>query len=328
MKKPLNFIVRIAVILTITPIIFMTACSQGGLVENTSGSLGPESFYKSKRDFDAALIPMYSYFQNAFFNAQGQQAMYGGDDITTRPGGNKGQFRNWDQFNYQSNSGWLLQFAYEPYWKTIHVANTILANVKNPPSSLSKDYINHVKGQAHFMRGLSYYMLVRQFGNMPEITTPEAPEKVNRSTVLSNYKLIEKDLKFAASHLPAVWPSGTKGKATSGAARTALASLYLTWAGWPVKDKSKYALAASEAKKVMDSGTYELLSNFANLWLPKYNNSKEAIFSIQYDYSANHYVSRMSQSYGPVEQKGWVDGEAEIGLFNRMPPGPRKKRPI
>src|SRR5699024_1612666 len=25
-----------------------------------------------------------------------------------------------------------------------------------------------------------------------------------------------------------------------------------------------------------------------------------------------------------VEEKGWVDGEAEISLFKRMPPGPRK----
>jgi hypothetical protein len=307
-----------------TAITLLAGCSKS-LNEDTSDMLGPGTFYKTKADFNAAVIPMYRYFSGAFRNAQGQQVMYAGDDITAIPGSNKAEFREWDLFDYNSASGWLESFAYKPYWQTIYAANSVLANIKGPTSTLPQEFLNEIAGEAHFMRGLSYYMLVRQFGGMPLITEKEQPTgKESRATVLENYKLIEEDLKFAAENLPPTQPNAL-GKATSGAAKTVLASLYLTWAGWPVKDESKYALSAQQATEVMKSGTYSLMDNFLDLWKVEYNrNNNEFIFAIMWDLDANSFINSIGQGYAPIDSKGWADGEAELTLFKRMPAGPRK----
>src|SRR5690625_243520 len=226
-------------------ILFLSSCFKDGLKEDTRGILGSETFYKSESDFEAALMPAYRYFQGAFRNAQGQQTMFGSDGLTTRAGSNKEQFRAWDLFDYNPGSGWMEEFSYQPYWQSIYAANAIINHIEDASEDVSEEFKKEVNGQAHFLRGLSYYMLVRQFGGMPIIATTETTGDEKRASVLENYQLIESDLKFAAENLPETWnPKG--GRATSGAAHTVLASLYLTWAGWPLKDESKYALAAQE----------------------------------------------------------------------------------
>src|SRR5699024_8196556 len=107
-------------------------------------------------------------------------------------------------------------------------------------------------------------------------------------------------------------------------AHTVLASLYLTWAGWPLKDESKYALAAQEAKTVIQSGVYGLLDNYIDLWKKGNDFNKEVVFAIVWDLEADNLYNSLSQGYAAIEEKGWNDAYAELTLFNRMPPGPRK----
>ena len=304
--------------------IALSSCFKDGLNEDTRGILGSETFYKTESDFQAALIPAYRYFSNAFFNAQGQQTMFGGDDLTTRAGSNKEDFREWDLFDYNSGSGWIEQFAWQPYWQTIYAANAIINNVDHANADVDAEVLKQIEGQAHFLRGLSYFMLVREFGGMPLLTEAVATGDEKRASVLENYQLIESDMQFAIANLPASWsPKG--GRATSGAAHTVLASLYLTWAGWPVKDASKYALAAKEAQTVMESGEYGLVDHYIDLWTLDNELNEEVVFTIVWNLEANTFVNNMSQGYAPIEEQGWVDGQAELTLFNRMPPGPRKE---
>lgn len=321
-KAKLSYRKKLVMPIVASIIVFLAGC-QGRLDPNTSGILSPQTFYESKSDMRAAVIPMYRELAGAFKNAQGMLPLFAGDDLTTRPAANKQPFRNWDTLDYSVSSGWLNGFVWKPHWNAIRAANVVLANLN--PEKFPDSFTGKIAGQAHFIRGLAYYNLVRIFGGVPLITTANPTGKESRATVLEVYKLIEKDLKYAASHLPAVWPSGTKGRATSGAAKTALASLYMTWAGWPLENEDKWALAAQYAKEVMESGIYRLMDKFRRLWKPAFENNRETIFSIQWDLQANNYSNTLAQGFAPIESNGWVDGFAEIGFFKRMPEGPRKK---
>ena len=78
------------------------------------------------------------------------------------------------------------------------------------------------------------------------------------------YDLIVADLKVAETNLP-----NTKrdpGRPNKGSAKAFLADVYLTMAGWPLKQTDKYDLAAAKAKEVIDNkDTYgfQLLPTFA-----------------------------------------------------------------
>ena len=158
------------------------------------------------------------------------------------------------------------------------------------------------------MRAIAYLSLVKVYGNLPIILdgmTPTGDEQ--RATVLENYKHIEADLLFAESNLPAPGATANVGRASSSVAKTALADLYLTWAGWPVKDTSKNALAATKAKEVIDMGYHTLLP-IDQLWLMENANSKESILSAQYSKEKAQLVIKclQPQAFTWLEVVGYV----------------------
>src|SRR5690606_11840764 len=113
------------------------------------------------------------------------------------------------------------------------------------------------------------------------ITGVEMDYTVQKTAVKDVYALVLEDLQFAEQHLPTEWP-GEPGRPTVWAAKGLLAQVYLTMAGWPLKDESKYALAAQKAKEVIDGSPYDLLPNFADIWPITNENNKEIVWAIQF----------------------------------------------
>jgi hypothetical protein len=65
-----------------------------------------------------------------------------------------------------------------------------------------------------------------------------------------------------------------------------LAEVYLSWAGYPCKDLSKYELAAETALEVIDSAGFygfELEPDFINLWNGKGKYNNESVFCLFYN---------------------------------------------
>jgi hypothetical protein len=92
------------------------------------------------------------------------------------------------------------------------------------------------------------------------------------------YALIINDLQAAeASSLP---ETDQTGRVSLGAVRTLLASVYLTTAGYPLQKTDNYALAATEAQKVLPD--YTLFTNYAYLHDNAHKNQGELIFQGQY----------------------------------------------
>ena len=84
------------------------------------------------------------------------------------------------------------------------------------------------------------------------------------------YAFIEEDLKYAAEVLP--WAvddskrSSTAYRFSKGAALGLLAKVYCTWAGYPVRDESKWEEAAKAARRVVESGKHRLITDYETVW--------------------------------------------------------------
>ena len=92
--------------------------------------------------------------------------------------------------------------------------------------------------------------------------------------------------------------------------------------GWPVKDNSKYELAAKVSKEVIDLGYHQLL-NINELWKKESQNSSEALFSVQYSETEN-LLNVWPTAFTTHKGRGFSDVFAEIKFFEDFPAGPRK----
>lgn len=311
-------------------VLLAAAMSCQKLNENAAGSLVSESFFKTEQDLQAAVTATYYPLVNQPFSGFGSTRVWvplmGADDLTTLPGGNKENFRDFDRFAGSSLNTNMRFVAWTVPYSVVQAANSILLNYHKVDGK--EEFINQAVAQARYLRAFAYFWMVRVFGEIPLITTLEVDYAVKKSPVKNIYDLIIEDLQFAKSKLPLNWP-GEPGRPTAWAAKSLLAQVYLSMAGWPLKDESKFAQAASEAKDVMDNSGHELLPDFADIWPLNNQNNKEIIWAIQFclaDVCNWPYISTHGGSAtSPGEEGGWDDIFMEAGFYKRFPEGPRKE---
>jgi hypothetical protein len=298
-----------------------TACQK--LKENPQANLTPGTYFKTQTDLDASVAAVYTELtpDYAFGFTTRMTSCFGADDLTTDPGLNKGDMRAFDELNGSSSNGSLLNQWQGP-WNAIYQANNVLANYSKVTGS-TQQALQQSAGQAYFLRAFSYYYLVRVFGPVPDITTLiDVTTRPPRDSVSKIYATIVGDLQLAAAWLPASW-SGQPGRATSGAARSLLADVYLTMTGWPINQTSYYAQAAAEADSVINAGTYSLEPDFNTVFTT--NNGPESIFALQFDVTAGVPQRSYGSTSVPLDESGldgsggWDDFYPEINFYLNSP---------
>lgn len=304
------------------------------LEEDLTGQVVGTAALSSVEGLDAALTGAYKglgqTWGTGFLHPTAIGATMGGDDITTHPASNKQEFREFDQFAVSAGNS-RTGNLYNGCYKAIQGANNVISNFQSTVGPQAQ--IDQIVGEAHFVRALSYYWLVRLYNKVPLLTSAEFSMdllKVGKAETAAIYQLIESDLKKAEELLPNA--KRHPGRPNQGAAKAFLADVYLTMAGWPLKDASKYPLAAAKAKEVIDNGTaykFSLVPTFAGLWANDpakiAENSVEEVFAI---YAFSGVGQTTNANFGfpamPGELSGWDDFFAEINFFNSFPAGARK----
>jgi hypothetical protein len=296
----------------------ISGCSKQ-LKEDPRASLTPGTYFQTQNDLDAAVAGMYAVLAHdgAWGFTNKMTTYFGADDLTTDPGLNKGNQREFDQLAGASDNPDIGAMWNGP-WQTIYNANNILANYEQVNSTDAQK--NESAGQAYFLRGLCYYYLVRTFGQLPLVLTTEAGTHPPRSSVDSIYALIISDLQQAKTMLGT---TKSQGLPTTYSASAVLADVYLTMAGWPLNDASKYDMAASEAKTVMQSGVYDLSTPYDKVFTT--NNCAESIFALQYSVAGNLPNRSFGSTSVPLDEvatdgsSGWDDFYPEINFFKKAP---------
>ena len=136
-------------------------------------------------------------------------------------------------------------------------------------------------GELLFIRAYHYFNLVRLYGGLPLVTEPISPVdalNIGRSSVGDTYRVIEGDLRTAASFLSArrfdQIPAADVGRATSWAAKGLLAKVYLT--------QGRKAEALTLLNDVKDNSGYGLAPTYASVFSTSTEMSKEILFTVRF----------------------------------------------
>ncbi|PIB27147.1 hypothetical protein BFP77_14040 [Maribacter sp. 4U21] len=165
------------------------------------------------------------------------------------------------------------------FYESIGRANFIIDNLESN-TTLSESVKNAAIGEARFIRAICYYSLVRTYGSVPLRVTPieNANEiELESSNIADIYLQIIEDFSFAETNLPDVIAAGKEGRATAGAAKVALADVYLT--------QGNFADARTKAKEVIDNKVtygYELVSSLDLLFSPTSPTNTEEVFALKF----------------------------------------------
>lgn len=249
-------------------------------------------------------------------------------------------------FNYNySPSDPYMNGCWNTLWDGINRANVFLANVdKN--ETIAQEIRDRLRGEALFLRGYYYFLLVQYWGGVPIKTTPTTSVNdvnIARSTAKEVYDQILKDMTAAEPLVASITDLGYSGRVNKSAVRGMLARVCLTMAGEPLKDQSKYQDAKTWAKKVMDDAEAGHSLNpdypqiFINLAQNKYD-IKENLWEAEFygnnaDPDTKAYAEWTNIGYinGPTSVNGSATGNAPAYMsitakfYNVFEPGDLRK---
>lgn len=238
-----------------------------------------ETFYTDVKGLEGGIIGVYDELQSddqygakflTLMEVRGDNVK---NDNSGAGGGITYQIEVFTETPANSNfaGSWLSLYT------TIYRCNLILQNMENV--QMSDDQRTKIAGQASFIRGLCYFNLVRLWGKVPVVTHSQTVEEARnnkRSEISDVYTQIISDLKVAKA-LPAAWPDAERGRATSYAAQSLLAKVYLYMANYPaVITELTSVVTAIKAKTQLS------LVPMAQTFPNDLKTSKDIIFAVQY----------------------------------------------
>ena len=213
------------------------------------------------------------------------EALCRADDI------NLYQFYNFEASLYTSGCGHSVTHDYAPNYDNIYYPlYKIILGANSAIPQLSGEEDPSILGEFYFLRAYAYYTLARFFGNPHIVTDIDVSYTLERPTYEEVYEFIEEDIKRALELLPGSYTHvRIRGETPhAGMAKALLAEVYLSWAGFPIRDNTKYQLAALYSGDVLNSeGStgFGLLDDYASLWKSENKFNKETVFGLFYDFS-------------------------------------------
>jgi hypothetical protein len=200
----------------------------------------------------------------------------------------------------------------------------IKALVDGKVSGITQEEKDRLMAEAKFLRAWNYFMLVRYYGDVPVIdeTTDVTSTDITRTPIAQVYDFIVSDLLFATQNLPEVWDANNKARPSMDAAKTLLAKVYITMAGYPLNEPTNYTKARDMAKQVIDAGNYSLVPDVSKVFDLESEFGPENMWS--FHNSKEEYVIE-PQIWLPGEMAGgWGDCTAEKIWGENFPEEPRK----
>ncbi|MGX5818172.1 RagB/SusD family nutrient uptake outer membrane protein [Chitinophaga lutea] len=209
--------------------------------------------------------------------------------------------QSWSNYNNVMSNPNALRDPWTTLYEAIGRANQLIAAL-DANTTLSDDLKKPAYGEAYFVRAVSYFFAVRTWGKVPMRLKPIS-DPDNTALALSEtpaiYDQIVKDLQYAETALPAKFNGG---RATSGAAKAALADVYLNRGDLPN--------ARVKAKEIIDGRAtwgYDLEPNFQTLFSPTLATNREDIFSLKF----TQVLDR-----GAFLASYWADSRAQAAGFS------------
>lgn len=277
----------INVFVLIFSLLILASCEKN-LEEKPLSFLEESNSFNTAADANSAISGVYDRLKGIYGMTMINLADLNGDECEVREDNGGGNEIHKNLFNSGTS---IFDGFYTNSYVLIDRANRVINYVPN--ITMDATQRNQIVGEAKFLRALTYFNLVRAFGDVPLVTNISndvVNVQIPRDPVEKVYQQILQDLKDAETVLPVKYTAANQnGRATAGAAKSILAKVYLT--------RKEWTNAAAKAKEVIDSKTYSLFADYRDIFLPEKENGVEHIFSVQYSCTLPQYGSPMAVNF-------------------------------
>ena len=279
MKKMKNKIKYLYIIVLVSGFV---ACSD--LLEEVPVSQpSAENSFKTKANAVAAIVGVYSslHLEGVYGKSQ---SLFTTDENNA---GSKVPLSGLNLYTFTADNVEVILPIWRDHYKGINRAN--LAISKIPSIDMDVTERNTLVAEAKFIKALLYFNLIRYYGDVPykeAETTSLNDLNIPRTPVATIYENMIRDLEYGVINLK-VKAAGLAGHATQDAAKTLLASIYLTRGSMARRDNTgngiaDFTLAARYSKEVMDSNRYRLCPYFPDAFIVQNKNNDEIVFDVQF----------------------------------------------
>ena len=280
-------------------VLAMTGCNESDFLSFTNpNEYVEDTYWSSEANAQAAMATIYSPIRSQMYGYFGGytrwHTMNRADDTWFILGE---EAHNWQPATF-TNTPNTAESDFGRIYNTINRANVLLNNIHKVNMDQTK--MNELIGEASFLRGYAYFLLVTNFGDVPLrlVSAAESLEETMKpsSPEADIWKQVEADFKTAKEYLPITRPSDEAGRVTKG---TAIAYLGKTY-----NYLKRYEEGEAELKTIMQSPyTYDLTENFEDNFTEYTELNKESIFELVYE---GKYGSGTWGAEGPNDTQGWV----------------------
>ncbi|MBP1652487.1 MAG: RagB/SusD family nutrient uptake outer membrane protein [Bacteroidetes bacterium] len=284
-------------IISLLTVFLLTSCSKDFFNGTPQDGVTVDAYYKTDAQVTASTNALYSV---PWFGWVGKAGL----GISELSSGNARSYSS-DVINFQdwtaTNVNAEVVNAWNSLFTVVAQCNAVIKNLnEKASSSVSTDVLNNALGEAHLMRALAYFHLVRIFGAVPIIedyTEYISNYKVHRNLVTDVYKFILIDLEFAEKNCYTMTRSSSyssQGRVSSGSASALMAKVYLYM--------QDYTNARAKAEKVISSGEFRLYGadvtgvTFNDLFKTANNNNEESVIQLQWATNATYGQANPAQS--------------------------------
>ena len=314
---------------TALALLFATSCSD--ILDEQPRSIYEPTFFQTEKGVEGGITSMYAHLRYIYGQAYYYNSCLTGTDEATYAQSADGNFKDADLSGVGSltASSSRSDVLWGTAFSNINTANGVLENGSKVGVSEA------LLAEAHFFRGMDYFLLVQTFGGVP-LDLGAGELKFNISTSLTSVrntvpevytKAVFPDLKTAITNLPDN-PRVTGG-VTKTVARLYLSKAYLTYGWWlenpnniptyPECDRTDpdghdaawyYQQAYDIATEAIDNpGPYGLMESFYQVNAGPYDRNKEILLYADHT-QEDEYYNGGSLSYGsggaPDNFAGWM----------------------
>lgn len=207
--------------------------------------------------------------------------------------------------------------SFEKQYTDIRQINILLEEIES--GELEKEVEETITGQAYFLRAYSYFLLVRIYGGVPLILTPQTLEddlKVKRSSTIEVFKQIENDLEEALELIgDQTFANSDKGRIGKAAILAFKGRVALYKASPLFNPDNPYGNTFWEeaynvnlqAKEELDAMGFGLNDNYGDIWSINNKGNQEAILTVKFD-EPDKTDGRYEQAVRPLSQSANATG--------------------
>ena len=210
-----------------------TSCRKNMLDVKPTNLLTQDALFSTSAGVDAAFAQLYADIPVEDYNFC--NGSFGGF-----PGSGNQYSANWGDEAYDSSNYTMDANVFDRLYQSLRNVNVVIQQLPAYASNYSTTQMATWQGEARFIRAYIYFGLVKYYGGVPLLTTPqEKPTALPRAKEVEIWDQIKTDLDFAAANIPETY--NIYGRAT------------------------KWAALALEARAMLHAGSIGLFDDTGNL---------------------------------------------------------------